>query len=60
MNSTMYALGRTLGAEVGAGGGLVAGEVASGAEGFLVKPVAVGVETILGEVFVPGDIIFGA
>jgi len=45
---------------VGAGFGLVAVELARFAERFLVEPVAVGVEMILDEIFVPGDVVFVA
>lgn len=48
-----------MGAVVGARGGLVAGEVADGAAGFLVEPVAVGVKVGFGEVFVKGDLVAG-
>ena len=43
----------------GAGGGFVAGGGAGGAEGFLVEVVAVGVELVLGEVCVVGNIVVG-
>ena len=39
---------------------LVAGEITVFAEGSDVEPVAVGVERILGEVFIPFDIVLAA
>lgn len=49
----------TEGAVVGAGVILVAGEVAVWTEGGLIEIVAIAVETILGVVFVPFDVIVG-
>ena len=48
-----------MGTVVGAGSVLVAGEVAVGAEGFLMEPIAVGVEVVLDEILVPDDVVFG-
>jgi len=39
---------------------LIAGEIADFAGGFLVEPVAVGVEVILNKIFVPGDLVLRA